>query len=79
MVGFTTDCKILGGSSSRAAGLSVLAPPRTWASPLSGPDSLACASVCDIMLQILEDCSSMNTPSSALKRTSFICNLLIVG
>lgn len=79
MVSFTTDlAKFWVGAADRAGGLSVLASPRTWASIVSGLDGLACVSVCDTMLKILEDCSSMYTPGSALKRTSLfgICSLL---
>lgn len=54
--------------------ISVLAPPST----VPGPDDLLCANICDIMLRILEEDSSMRTPGSALKRTSLfgICSLL---
>lgn len=55
-------------------GISALAPSST----VPGPHDLVCASICDIMLRILEEDSSMHTPGSALKRTSLfgICSLL---
>lgn len=73
-MGFITDLAKSWMEAAQDQGISALAPPSTD----PGPDDLVCASICDIVLRILEEDSSMHTPGSALKRTSLfgICSFL---
>lgn len=74
IVGFITELAKSWMEVAQDQGISVLAPPST----VPGPDDLVCAGICDIMLRILEEDSSIHTTGSAVKRTSLfgICSLL---
>lgn len=68
IVGFITELATSWMEVAQDQGISVLAPLST----VPGPENMVFANICDIMLRILEEDSSMHTPGSALKRTVYL-------